>query len=312
MPRLTDPDPELPQLALLAQANAAGLTRHQVRQRVRSGTWSMVARGSYLPEGDRVFDAIDSQTEQGGRGAFGRARIEHIHQAVAAALRNRGTVVTDASAAILHGMPVLRIPENVQLAVSPGRWSGTRSGIDFRVRDFCDDDIDRARVPVANARRSWLDITRFGSLADSLVCGDHALRHGLFADSADVDVDSWRGRPGYRRLRRALPLLDGVRESPLESASFAYFVENRLPLPRLQVEIRSASGSFIARVDFLWDTAGVVGEADGAIKYRYAEDIYAEKRREDAIRGQGYHVVRWGMADLANRRLAARLRGRLA
>ncbi len=300
MPRHHDPDPVLPPLAVMDQANAAGLTRHQVRQRVRASMWLPIARGSYAPDGERLFDGLDEH---------GRARMVHVQRAVAAAIRNPGAVVTDASAALVHGLPTLHIPDNVQLAVSAQRWSGTRSGIDFRTRNFHEGEIVEGRVPVASPERCWVDITRFGSLAHSLVTGDSALRNGLInGDPTLIDVQRWRGQRGYRRLSRALDLLDGARESPLESSSFAYFVEHQLPTPLMQVEIRSRASGFIARVDFLWKAARVVGEADGLLKYADREAIYAEKRREDFLRSEGYTVVRWGWADLRTLALARRLR----
>lgn len=301
MPRRADPDPALPPLALLEQAQAAGMTVDQVRQRVRSGSWVRVARGAYLPRGEHEYEDADEHA---------RARIEHIYRSVAAASRNPGAVVTDASAAVAHGLPLLRLPTNVQLAVPPGRWSGTRSGIDFRVRSLEDDEIHQGRVPVASALRSWIDVTRCGSLAESLTIGDSGLRHGILpSDMHTMDLERWRDQRGCRRLRAALPLLDGARETPLESTSFAYFVTHRLPLPSLQVEIRSRASAFIARVDFLWVDERLVGEADGMVKYDSREALFAEKRREDAIRGEGYRVVRWGATDLQSPALAARLRG---
>lgn len=304
MPRRAEPDPDLPSLTLMAQANAAGLTRHQVRQRVRAQKWQQVGRGSYVPF---VDDDLDEQA---------RARVDHARRAVAAAIRNPGSVVTDASAAVLHGIALHRLPGRVQLGVPPGRWTGSRSGIDFRTRSFRNTDLATAPVPVASALRSWIDVTRFGTLADSLVSGDSALRLGLLPIESgerevNVDFDRWRSQWGSRRLIRAVSLLDAIRESPLESASFAYFVDNHLPLPVMQAEIRSEFGAFVARVDFFWKAVGVVGEADGQMKYDDATALYAEKRREDEIRAQGYRVVRWGMGDLRNKRLAGRLRSLL-
>lgn len=77
----------------------------------------------------------------------------------------------------------------------------------------------------------------------------------------------------------------------------------------MQVEIRSYAAAFIARVDFLWMDERLVGEADGMVKYDSREALFAEKRREDAIRGEGYRVIRWGATDLRSPVLAARLRG---
>ncbi len=110
----------------------------------------------------------------------------------------------------------------------------------------------------------------------------------------------------------ALGQIDGVRESPGESASWAYFLAHRLPLPTCQAELRRPGGGFVARVDFRWEHARVVGEFDGRLKYKEPEDVYAEKRREDDLRAIGERVIRWGAADLTGPDLAARLRALLA
>ncbi len=95
----------------------------------------------------------------------------------------------------------------------------------------------------------------------------------------------------------------------MESESYAYFVEHRLPLPICQVSIQGRDGRFLGRVDFLWEAVRLVGEADGRLKYADADAVYAEKRREDEIRAEGYGFIRWGKADLRTPALADRLRG---
>jgi hypothetical protein len=43
------------------------------------------------------------------------------------------------------------------------------------------------------------------------------------------------------------------------------------------------------------------------MKYATPEDLYAEKRREDAIRALGHPVIRWGSKDLRFEALARHL-----
>ena len=76
----------------------------------------------------------------------------------------------------------------------------------------------------------------------------------------------------------------------------------------MQVVIVDDGGNVIARVDFLWEEFGLVGECDGRIKYSDRDALYSEKRREDAIRQRGLGMVRWGSPDLTNDVLARRLR----
>ena len=42
-----------------------------------------------------------------------------------------------------------------------------------------------------------------------------------------------------------------------------------------------------------WESLGVIGEADGQMKYETRVDIFNEKLREDRLRALGYIVVRW-------------------
>ena len=283
-------------------ALSTGLTRGQVRHRVDSERWQRVARGAYLID-DRVFTGMDP---------FGRARLSHAMRAVAAAGRNTEATVAFRSAAFVLGLPTIADPaESVVLAVPPGRWTGRRSGIHVRRLSLPEHHTVLMRVPVTTPARTWLDIACRSSLADALAVGDAGLRMAEFttADLAAILAEAG-GVPGRRRAERALSIVSGERESPLESASYSYFVENRLPLPRMQVPLADDLG-FVGRVDFVWDDARVIGESDGKMKYGQQGEAYREKLREDRLRALGFTVVRWGFADLHTPRLALRLAGLL-
>ena len=92
--------------------------------------------------------------------------------------------------------------------------------------------------------------------------------------------------------------------------------EHGLPMPEPQVVIRAPDG-YEARVDFLWEDLGVVGEFDGEQKYGRllrngelpADAVFREKVREDRLREMGYIVVRWIWDDLQHpERLVARIK----
>lgn len=280
------------------QARAAGLTSNQVRQRVRSGRWQRLAHGVYRVRGVESGDGWAAESRR------------HADRAIAEALAHQGSVIGFASAAAVAGLPTWRAPgPAVSLIAPPGGHNGRRPGVIVHRMELHERDIVLGPVPMTSVARTWLDVTRSGRLADGLVLGDAALRAGLLSagDVCDVLESSW-ARRGIRTAVQAAAHLDGTRETPLESASWAYFVAHRLPLPRMQVEILTAAGRFVARVDFLWDEIRVVGECDGRVKYLAADDLYAEKRREDEIRALGYRVLRWGAADLRTAVLADQIR----
>ncbi len=223
------------------------------------------------------------------------------------------------SAAAVHGLPtVSAVPSEVHLISARGR-SGTRDGVSIHRLPLETTDVvllpnlpgaapEHRHLRVTSPLRTWVDVARSSTLADGLSLGDRGLRRGLFgADALSEAAASVRGR-GSRRARVAAELVHAGRETPLESWSAACFHEWGLPDPQVQVQIEDHAGRFVGRVDFLWEEFGVIGEADGALKYDDREANYAEKRREDWLRELGFRVIRWGWADL---RRPDRLRRRL-
>lgn len=301
MPRHADPDPvRTPVLITAGWALATGLTRDQIRQRVRSGRWEAVARGMYR--------SADWQ-ESCGLDDHARTRIEHVHKSVAAAMRNPACAVGFHSAALMHGLPVASgVPSSVTLIAPDGAWTGRRSGIVMRRLALGADDVLEGPPRVTTPARTWLDVARVSSLGVGLAAVDSGLReHILDGNALLAQLTALGTARGCRKAARALLHANPLRETVLESLSWAYFVEREVELPEMQVEVRDDTGRFVARVDFLWRARRLVGECDGRLKYRAADDLYREKRREDALRALGFDVVRWGMADLGSAGLARRL-----
>lgn len=78
--------------------------------------------------------------------------------------------------------------------------------------------------------------------------------------------------------------------------------------PELQQSFQLPNGR-IARPDYLWRNAQIVGEFDGAQKYTRSKTVsgkdagqvvYEEKQREDSIRSMGLGMCRWGWNELMN------------
>lgn len=125
----------------------------------------------------------------------------------------------------------------------------------------------------------------------------------------DLDLEPWlqylvSGRM-QRRWERAWEFSTGLSESPGESRSRALIEELGFARPTLQVVISTDRGTF--RTDFCWERDRVLGEFDGRVKYyddaaldgRDPKDVlFQEKQREDALRREGWTVVRWTWEDL--------------
>jgi hypothetical protein len=161
-------------------------------------------------------------------------------------------------------------------------------------------------VAVTSIARTVLDLARTLPMEQAVAVGDRALREGLPASDLAAGLLRMERWPGVRQARRVVQFLDPRSESVGESVSRVRFRSDGLPAPELQVTIRAADGTLIARVDFLWKAQRTVGEFDGKVKYGRAlepgqpleEVLYQEKLREDLIRDSNFQVVRWTWSDL--------------
>ena len=92
-----------------------------------------------------------------------------------------------------------------------------------------------------------------------------------------------------------------------ESRSRVAMARLGVAAPVLQWAVIGPGGVVLGRADFGWPEHGVAGEFDGFVKYGRllrpgevpADVVFAEKRREDAMRAVLRGVVRWTWDELA-------------
>ncbi|MCX6461562.1 MAG: hypothetical protein NTZ03_14800 [Actinobacteria bacterium] len=277
-----------------AEALASGVSPAQIRLRVESGRWTSWRPGTYVRSW--ALPPIDDR--------FERERRDHVLKAVSVALLASSATISFTSAALVHDLPLVSgVPSETHLAVPSESWAGHRRGVHSHRLELpaMDREVsDKWNVAVTTASRTWGDIARTASLADALSVGDRALREGAVTreqlESVLERTEHLRGRV---RAVEAFTLLDGRRETALESLSFARFIEWGIPVPVMQHELWDDEG-FVGRVDFWWPEFGLVGEADGRVKYAGSPDaMWHEKRRELRLQRLGLRVVRWVWIDVA-------------
>lgn len=262
-----------------------------LRARARRGALRRVRPGVFAMPIDRTPEAEH------------RLRIR-----ATAPLLGDGSALSHLSAAVLHGLPLLRSRHGAVTIVRPAS-NGRRSTLLHARRAALGPgevvEIDGIRV--TSLERTVRDLAETLPFGEAIMAGDAAVRMGM--DPGRVRADG-RSR---RRIGRVRDALDGRAESAGESLSRAIMLEAGLPEPELQFEVRTAE--LLARTDFAWPGRRVLAEFDGAVKYRgeldgrsAEEAIMAEKRREWALRELGYEVVRWDWAALREpERLVRRL-----
>jgi hypothetical protein len=261
------------------------------------------------------------------------AALRHaLHvRGVLATMSTPRAVGSHESAALVHGLPLLREPaEGVVSITRPAtsRVGRSAAGVRYHAADLPDRHLTvRHEARVTTGSRTVFDLARTLPFMDAVVAADAALRMRRTNKTMLAEViEAYPGWPGTDRARRVLDFSTGRSGSPLESCARVVFDAFGLPSPELQAEIIAgitvdADGTphvdeyHEYRVDFLWRESRTVAETDGKGKY-YAGGTTAidELTRDRLIREQGYQVIHITWAELLRRpeRVIARIRGAFA
>lgn len=273
-----------------AQLLAAGYSASRITRLAARGRWTRCGRGVLTPLARAELESGDPIETDLRR---------HCLQAAAALLRRPGHVAAGASAAILHGLPVLEIPDLAQLVAPHPATTGRRAGAHVRRGD-----------PTACERVSWYGVPALGVAAavvdlacqdprSGLMAADAALHeHVLTVEQLDTALRGASRRPGIQRAREVLALADARIESPLESLTHLALHDAGIPIPKLQTWLQGVDGRRY-RVDFFWPTHDLVLEADGIGKYR-TSGFGPEKKRERSLVRAGYRVERVVWSDIVD------------
>jgi hypothetical protein len=283
-------------LILRRTAIADGRTDEELARLIRGRSWSRVRRGAYL-DGQLPATAV--------------ARHALLVAATVGDLR-RPAVVSHQSAAVLLGLPLWNAPlDKVHITRRPPASSQTTGPLRCHVARLGDDEVTAVGgVQVTDVARTVLDLARSLPFEAAVVAVDAALHEGLLPrELIERRLFDIAGTRGSRHAARVVRFADGRSASVGESRSRVVLKELGLQPSALQFEVRAAGGAFLARTDFAWEKQRVVGEFDGRVKYgrllRPGQDpgdaVFEEKRREDAIRDEGWEVVRWTWPDLTDR-----------
>lgn len=280
-----------------AHAYEAGLTATDVKRMLANGTWTALRRGAYV------------RTAEWERA--GPTRRHELECAALLLVSPAGLVVSHTSAAVLHGVPLLQAPAR-PVATRPRPPGGqalhparaTSAGL------LPEETVLLRGLRVTGLLRTAVDLARTLDGSGAAVAVDGALRLGLVQPALLAAVDRARGWPGAARARLVVLEAEPLAESPLETLTRLRVLAHGFPRPVAQYVVRDARGTFLGRVDMAYPRERVALEADGRTKYASPADLWAEKRREDGLRDDGWQVVRayWSDGDDRGAALAARLR----
>jgi hypothetical protein len=280
-------------LVLRRQAIADGRSDEELARLIRSQEWNRVRRGAYV-DGQLPSSAV--------------ARHALLVAATVGDLR-RPAVVSHQSAAVLLGLPLwgARL-DRVHVTRRPPAYTQTTGVLRCHVARLRDDEVASVDgLEVTDVARTVLDLARSLPFDAGVVVLDAALHEGLLSRPlVEQRLFDIAGTRGSRHAARVVTFSDGRSESVGESRSRVLLHRLGLAPSALQFQITTPAGEVVARTDFAWEDARVVGEFDGRVKYGRllrpgqgpGDAVFEEKRREDAIRDEGWGVVRWTWGDL--------------
>lgn len=266
------------------QAHRAGMSAFALVEAVHDGTLLHPGRGLYA-----VADLVDAT----------RPSAWHRTRAFGASLLWDDAMLTSVSAVLAHDVAVWGVDLGRVHVLRPlDRSVGMPS---YRVRRWRGQPATGTVLgPAVELSHALVQHALDHGLVAGVVSADRALHAGLVTpaellEAAEV-VSAWRhGSRAMSMVSFANPLHESVGES---RCAVALAMGGVTLEP--QVEIRDPSGHLVGRVDFLVTGTNVIVEFDGRMKYASGDPsvLWAEKKREDALRRLGYVVVRLTWADL--------------
>ena len=281
---------------------ALGVTPSQLTTLVRSGVLVRIRRDSFV--GGEAW-----------RSAAPWERLDLGARAVAASLCGPGKphALSHHSSLAVRGIGSFGVDGRVHLVRTDGQRGRS-------------DDVVKVHPPVPS---EWATGTDPPSVEPALACLQVAGSFGVVAGLVSSDIALRQGATtmeglhhahregsfghGAPSVRTVLEHATGLSGSAGETRCRWIMLEAGLPIPELQAMVCDDDGDLVGYVDFLLREAWTIVEFDGALKYGSAQDLMAEKWREDRLRALGYEVVRITWEDLAHpERVIAKIRAAMA
>lgn len=262
----------------VAQAHAAGLGEGRLRGR----------------DLERPFHGVRSASDS-------RASVHAFCRAYLPRLRP-GQFFSHWTAAQLWLAP-LPVPfdptDNLHVATrAPSRAPRARFITGHQVTDPLASVHTRFGLPTADPATTWLQLAPTLNEADLVAVADHLVLTPVYATPPErrpyVTLDELAGRvhayrgPGSKRARAALLRVRAGAESRPETLVRLMLVDDGLPEPELNVEVRGPDGEWLGRGDRLYFRWKVLVEYDGD---QHRTD--SEQYEKDMARRERFRRANW-------------------
>jgi hypothetical protein len=160
----------------------------------------------------------------------------------------RRAIVTGVAASAMHGAEWVDAHIPIELIYE---CTHPPAGIVARNERIADDEITVVDgVPVATVARTALDLGRYQPRDRAIARMDALMRAAPFStEEVLLLAKRYRGARGVKRLKDALPLIDGGAASPRETWLRLIYIDAGLPKPSTQIPIFDTDGTLLRTVD---------------------------------------------------------------
>lgn len=195
------------------------------------------------------------------------------------------------TAATLHELPLPRGLSGDALRVATATRGLRISGVVVQVEAEPGWGCVLAGLSVSEPAWNWAELAGSLDVDDLVVAGDHLLRRRLAPRAALGEVvQVWDGRRGVRRLRRALGLLDGGADSPMETRLRLLLLRGGLPAPVVNRDVVE-DGVWLARPDLSYPEQRIAIEYEGDQHRTDRRQWKSDKTRRRLLEDHGWLVI---------------------
>jgi hypothetical protein len=293
-PVLAPVDPWRLEILLVSGGSRSSTERASISRDVERGLLLRLRPGAYV--------------ERTGYGCLSPEQQHVVHLRAAAATSDAPLLVSHWSAAIAHGLPVLRSRLGAVHVTVPEDADRHRTGL--VTHHFLVEDAEVVRIGdlvVTSIGRTVLDVAGGSPFEEGVMAADAALLAGVPREVLEASVELAGARRASRRIGEVVAFADPGAESAAESRLRVSLMRLGVEVPELQRPVVLRSGRRV-HLDAWLRTADVGIEVDGEQKYLDAamapagagRAVIEEKRREDEVRLGVRALVRVGWVQTGN------------
>ena len=224
-----------------------------------------------------------------------------------------------ATAAIVQGLWLpqwLAADRRLHVSVPAGARAPQMVGIIGHKREVL--DIRRVGgLRVTSPLHTWIDVAPMLKRVELVAAADFLCggRNPMYTrEELCAVADDLTGRRGCRALREAARLARAAVDSPQETKTRLFIVDDGIPEPVVNFVIRDSDGYFVARVDLAWPRFRVCVEYEGDGHRTNPKQFRKDITRRERVEDQNWRMVRITDDDLTygGQELLRRVRAALA